>query len=178
MKIRLIGPGGAGKSTVGRLLSDVLGARFVDLDLDFVSGFGDPGRYIEAFGYRSYAAANVDVYLHRNAEDDDGVQVIALSSGFMAYPIDVHRAYAKCRAEIISGANSFVLLPSFDLETCVRETVRRQMGRPFARSAEREEQVIRQRFDLYRSLGVEIVETTRPPADVVRDVRSRVRLLR
>jgi hypothetical protein len=54
-----------------------------------------------------------------------------------------------------------LLLPSFDLETCVAETVRRQLTRPFARSAAREEQVIRKRWH-YSHLPVRRFETMGP----------------
>lgn len=177
MTIRLVGPGGAGKSTVGALLAGLLAAEFIDLDASFIARFGDIGRYIEAFGYRSYAARNVDVYLRHNAQGNGKAQVIALSSGFMTYPDDVHRAYSGCCAEVVNCAGSFVLLPSCDREACVRETVRRQQGRPFARSPDREEEVIRQRFDRYRNLPVTKIETMRSPMDVALDIRSRVLLL-
>ncbi|MFT3799791.1 MAG: shikimate kinase [Burkholderiaceae bacterium] len=177
MKIRLIGPGGAGKSTVGALLSELLVTRCIDLDASFVSRFGDVGRHIEEFGYRSYASRNVEIYLRHDTETDDEEPIIVLSSGFMTYAADIHPAYDRCRADIVGGAASFVLLPSVDLETCVRETVRRQMARPFARSADREEAVIRQRFDLYQRLPVTMIETMRPPMEVARDVCSRIRRL-
>jgi adenylate kinase family enzyme len=41
MKIHLVGPGGAGKSTVGVLLSDRLNTPFVDLDACFRECAGD-----------------------------------------------------------------------------------------------------------------------------------------
>lgn len=41
----------------------------------------------------------------------------------------------------------------------MRETVRRQLTRPFSRSAEREEAVIRQRFEVYSRLPARKVET-------------------
>jgi hypothetical protein len=61
-----------------------------------------------------------------------------------------------------------VLVPSLDLERCVAETVRRQLRRPFARSAEREEAVIRERFARYVELPARQIETDRP-IDVVVD---------
>jgi shikimate kinase len=41
--IHLVGPGGAGKSTVGALLADRLGVAFIDLDtvIDVVAGDSD-----------------------------------------------------------------------------------------------------------------------------------------
>jgi len=68
-----------------------------------------------------------------------------------------------------------VLPPSLDIERCVAETVRRQIGRPFARSAPREEQVIRRRFPMYTCLPARKVETMRPVETMVADIVFRVR---
>jgi hypothetical protein len=57
----------------------------------------------------------------------------------------------------------------------VAETVRRQRGRPFSRSAAREEQVIRARFAVYRALRASPTETMRPIADVVEALLANVR---
>jgi shikimate kinase len=56
--------------------------------------------------------------------------LIALSSGFMTYPLDVHPTYDALRHAIVTSPSTAVLLPSFDLEVCVAETVRRQLQRP------------------------------------------------
>jgi shikimate kinase len=55
--IQLIGPGGAGKTTTGAALSGRLGARFVDLDAEFVSRHGDISPYLDEHGYAAYASA-------------------------------------------------------------------------------------------------------------------------
>jgi hypothetical protein len=96
-----------------------------------------------------------------------GPAVLALSSGFMTYATDVHPHYARVRGEIAVSATTLVLLPSLDYETCVWETVRRQLERPFRRSAEREEQVIRERFDIYRNLSAAKLETMNHISEVV-----------
>jgi len=44
--IRLIGPGGAGKSTIGALLAERLDVPFVDLDRHFAARIGDISEYI------------------------------------------------------------------------------------------------------------------------------------
>jgi thymidylate kinase len=62
VSITLIGPGGAGKSTVGVLLAERLGMASVDLDRRFGSRAGDIGEYISRFGYHAYARANVETY--------------------------------------------------------------------------------------------------------------------
>lgn len=165
--IRLIGPGGAGKSSTGALLAARLGVPFTDLDERFAAAAGDISAYIESRGYPAYAARNVQVYAEGIRGAAGGEGVLALSSGFMTYRDDVHPACARFRREIAASPATFVLLPSLDFETCVAETVRRQLGRPFARSAEREEQVIRARFAVHRDLPVTRIETMRPLADVV-----------
>jgi len=96
-----------------------------------------------------------------------GPHVLALSSGFMTYAPDVHSSYARVRDEIAASATTLVLLPSLDYETCVAETVRRQLGRPYRRSAQREEEVIRQRFGVYRNLPATKLETMNPISAVV-----------
>ena len=49
--IRLIGPGGAGKSTIGDLLAERLEVPFVDLDRHFADLVGDISEYIDRHGY-------------------------------------------------------------------------------------------------------------------------------
>jgi hypothetical protein len=87
----------------------------------------------------------------------------------MAYD-DPHPDYQSICREIATSPSTFVLLPSFDYETCVAETVRRQLRRPFSRSAEREEEVIRTRFHAYLSLPTKKCETNKPINVVVEDL--------
>jgi shikimate kinase len=164
--IRLVGPGGAGKTTTGAGLAQRLGLTFVDLDERFAGTHGDISGYLAVHGYASYAMQNVQSYLEviRAAA---GPRVLALSSGFMTYATDAHHDYARVRGEIAASATTLVLLPSLDYETCVAETVRRQLGRPFGRSAEREEEVIRQRFGVYLNLSATKLETMKPISEVV-----------
>jgi len=174
--IHLAGPGGAGKTTVGRSLAARLAIAFVDLDERFVARAGDISAYLAAHGYQAYAEENVRAYLDTLAASRDQM-VIALSSGFMTYPDDAHPSYRELRGEIGASPLTVVLLPSFDYEACVVETVRRQVTRPFGRSAEREEQVIRARFDLYWGLPAKKLETARPIDSVVDDLVAHLQSL-
>jgi shikimate kinase len=167
--IRLIGPGGAGKSTIGALLAECLGVPFVDLDRLFAARVGDISEYIGRRGYDAYARENVEAYCSKflgNTSPD----VVALSSGFMTYSSDAHLEYARVRREIEECTRTFVLLPSLDRELCVAETVRRQVARPFGRSPEREEAVIRSRFEIYMALPSRKVETMRATAASVSEI--------
>jgi shikimate kinase len=168
-KIRLVGPGGAGKSTIGALLAERLEIAFVDLDGYFASRFGDISQYIGRYGYDVYARENVEAYCSLSCGAIHP-EVVALSSGFMTYSSDAHPEYARVRREIEKCTHTFVLLPSLDRELCVAETVRRQVARPFGRFPEREEAVIRARFEIYAALPMRKVETMRPAAVIVDEI--------
>ncbi|MEO7804397.1 MAG: shikimate kinase [Actinomycetota bacterium] len=165
--IRLIGPGGAGKSTVGSALATQLGVTFLDLDEEFMKRVGDISIHIDHMGYESYARENVGIYMSMATVSPS---VIALSSGFMTYPYNIHSDYVKVRAEIADSPTTFVLIPSVDFETCVHETVRRQVGRPFGRSSEREEAVIRERYAIYLAIPSAKIETKRPVGEIVEQI--------
>jgi shikimate kinase len=171
--IQLVGPGGAGKSTVGAALAALLDCPFHDLDREFERRRADIDAFIGAHGHHAYARENVAVYLEL-APHTSGA-VLALSSGFMVYPLSVHPAYTALREAIARSHTTVVLLPSLDRETCVAETVRRQLGRPFGhRGAAREEAVIRERFGRYLALPAPKVETMRPPNEVAAAIRARL----
>jgi shikimate kinase len=171
--IRLIGPGGAGKTTTGALLADRLAFEFIDLDRLLAARIGDISEFIDRRGYDAFARANVEAYrsLTRQGIHDT---VVALSSGFMTYPPGVHPEYPSMCRDIERSPDTFVLLPSLDLAACIAETVRRQTARPFGRSPVREEAVIRARFESYMAMLVRKIETMRPEAVVVEEI---VRLL-
>lgn len=163
--IQLVGPGGAGKSTVGPALAMTLGRPFLDLDREFERRHDDIDAFISKRGYDAYARENVGVYLELHSEAA-GI-VLALSSGFMTYRPDVHSAYERVRETICYSPATVVLLPSLDRETCVAETVRRQLQRPITRpDAVREEAVIRERFDRYIEIPALKVETMRSVSEV------------
>lgn len=167
--IQLVGPGDAGKTTIGAALAERLGVRFVDLDAEFAARHGNISAYLDAHGYEAYAEQNVGLYLDL-VGGPVRFDIAALSSGFMTYRDSIHPAYLALRQRVGSSPATFVLLPSVDVEACVSEIVRRQLRRPFARSAEREEQVIRERFFTYFSLSARKVETMQPVEAVVTEL--------
>ena len=167
--IQLVGPGGAGKTTVGLALAKRLRVAFVDLDERFATRVGDISAYLEIHEYQAYAAQNIQVYLDTRGSLGQET-VMALSSGFMTYPKDAHPVYRELHREIAASPSTVVLLPSFHYEACVTETVRRQLKRPFSRSKEREEQVIRARLGDYSGLPAKKFETNRLVDAVVDDL--------
>ena len=174
VSITLIGPGGAGKSTVGVLVAKRLSIAFVDLDRRFETRAGDISEYIHRRGYAAYARENVETY-DALLREGRGELAVALSSGFMTYPQDVHPEYSRLRQCVEESPTTFVLLPSLDRETCVVETVRRQLERPFARSAAQEEEVIRERLPIYVGLRARKIETMRPLTAIVDELMRAIR---
>jgi shikimate kinase len=170
--IHLVGPGGAGKSTVGVLLAERLGLAFIDQDKCFTERHGDISEYLNRCGYDAYAHQNVEIYQSLPA---DASAVIAVSSGFMTYRDDVHPRYAEIRASIAVCPTTVVLLPSFDLETCVAEIIRRQLQRPFGSSASCEESKIRTRFPIFMSLPARKVQTMLSPHEIVDEIQNAFR---
>ena len=167
--ITLIGPGGAGKSTIASLLAERLRIRAVDLDRLFTERAGNISEYINRFGYDTYARQNVETYRLVLQEGTDRT-VIALSSGFMTYSQDIHPDYQGLRLDIEQSPTTFLLIPSLDRELCVAETVRRQLARPFARSRASEEAVIRARFPLHVGLPARKIETMESPCVIVDEI--------
>jgi shikimate kinase len=96
--IRLVGPGGAGKSTIGALLAERLEIAFLDLDRHFADRVGDIGEYIDRYGYDPYARENVETYCSL-FHGEIRPEVVALSSGFMTYARDMRPdTHPACRA--------------------------------------------------------------------------------
>src|SRR5260221_13089636 len=99
--IRLIGPGGAGKSTIGALLAERLNLRFLDLDRHLAGRVGDISDYINRHGYDAYARENVQAYCSLFLK---GIRpdVLALSPGFMTYASNIHVEYGRIRSPALS----------------------------------------------------------------------------
>jgi shikimate kinase len=168
-EIRLVGPGGAGKSTIGAALAERLDVTFLDLDRHLACRVGDISEYIGRHGYDVYARENIETYCSMfRGKSRPGV--VALSSGFMTYARDTHPAYSRVRRELEHHTGTFVLLPSLERDVCVAETVRRQVARPFGRSSAEEEAVIQVRFDIYMAMPMRKIETMRPVAAAVDDI--------
>lgn len=150
--LHLVGPGGAGKTSVGPILAQRLGWQFVDLDEHFMSCEGSIAASIDASGYAGYSRRNIAVYRKVRCSLASST-VLALSSGFLTYPEDVDPEYQTLRCSIEADALTSLLLPSFELETCVEIIVQRQLSRPYLpgnRSSE--ERRIRERFPKFMAL--------------------------
>lgn len=102
--IYLIGPGGAGKSTVGRMLSQELCWSFLDLDVEFMTRVAHIDEFINEHGYERYMETNSDL-AHSIAKSGDRPLAVALSSGFMM--IDTAPLYGERNRKAGSGDRLF-----------------------------------------------------------------------
>ncbi|MDR7015921.1 shikimate kinase [Acinetobacter sp. 3657] len=171
--IYFIGPGGVGKTTTAKLLAFQSGFDCYDLDEYFMKIEGDIAKFIVEHGYKKYAVRNFQLFLALRAKYHvNRITIIVCSSGFMAYPSDIDRNYIKVKDEIENHIFTFLLLPSLDLETCVKEVLTRQMNRTYLNPViEKEELKIRARFELYSKLGCRIVLTDEKPERVAQKVK-------
>lgn len=172
--VHLIGPGGAGKTTAGALLARELGYSLLDLDEVFLAHTGDISAYLASHTYFEYAVRNFAHY-RRAFERISGPTVLVLSSGFMVYPPEIDPGYPATRDAIERDALTFLLMPSFELESCVSIIVERQLARPFLPgNRDSEERRIRERYGRYAALGCQRVSTEVPPERVVADLVARM----
>lgn len=84
MRIFIIGPGSAGKSSCGKILAAKMSCHFIDLDLEFCSRFESIGAYIKGKGYERYCYENSRIFFNL-LEKHQINTVYALSSGFLVH---------------------------------------------------------------------------------------------
>lgn len=170
MLVHLIGPGGAGKTTVGAIVAARLNWRFVDVDQCFLAAYGNIAEFIRSRGYAEYASHNVRLY-EQLVRGMSAPTICAVSSGFMLYPADVAPAYPALRRGIEEDGFTALLLPSFDLERCAKLVVGRQMARPYLNANEADEmRKIRDRFAAFMRLNCKRFASDGTPERVAADI--------
>ena len=177
MKIHLIGPGGAGKTTTAKLLALQLGYDCFDLDQYFMQTVGDISTFIDQFGYEQYAQKNIECYFNliEHIDRNSTSAIIACSSGLMTYSENIHMNYLELKKQILQHPFTFVLLPSLCFKTCVQVIVTRQMNRPYLKtSPDKERDKITQRFYMYSQLACKIILTDVQPMCVVNRIKTQL----
>jgi len=165
--IFLVGPGGVGKSSLGRELSRLLGWPLIDLDLEFCGRIGIIGPYIAKHGYDRYRQENL-MLAEGLADASRGPAVFVTASGFLA---GSPQSDDKVRARRLVGSGyGITLLPSLNVELATSIVVERQLARGFGLERMSEERKFRERFSIYRYLGDMLVVSTDQPARVAAEV--------
>ena len=170
-RIFIIGPGGVGKTTCGRLFANKISFCFIDLDAEFTDRIGHIGDYIEAKGYLNYCRENSKLFYELLREQNTDT-VFALSSGFLVHG-EVDSELKKHVDSIRDLGLSILLLPSESLEETEEIVVTRQLARGFNCSEDRERQKIKERFHRYVQHGDIKIFSTNSPESIAETIRQR-----
>lgn len=174
MPLVLLGPGGVGKSTLGRALSKRLGWELIDLDALFCEKIGNIGDVIADSSYDHYRAANLDL-AERRFEEISAPAIFVTSSGFLSAPQD-SEDFARA-SSLAQRGYGITLLPSLDIERATEIVVARQLKRGFGLVEEQEQRKFRQRFPIYLALGDALVVSTEEPESIAEAVITALGLL-
>jgi shikimate kinase len=159
--IFLIGPGGVGKSTIGRELAQRLNWPAIDLDLEFCDTIAEIGWFIKTNSYERYRAENLSL-AHRLVRAADRPVIFITSSGFLAGEPG-SSDYRDAR-QLVQTGYGMTLLPSLDIDIATTIVVERQLTRGFGFQRETETEKFRKRFDIYRAEGdMRVISVAQPP---------------
>lgn len=151
MKIFIIGPGGVGKTTSGKLLASFLGYDSIDLDAEFCERIENIGTYIANYGYEKYCFENSRLFYNILGEYKDDF-VYSLSSGFLVHE-GIDELTAKHQKTLKDEGVSILLLPSESIEESTEIVVERQLRRGFGLKEDRERKKFGQRYLRYKEFG-------------------------
>ena len=168
-KIFIIGPGGAGKSTVGTILARLTGYKIIDLDDEFCLKINNIRLYIKEHGYESYLMQNsflLEKIIDENRNDN---AVIVLSSGFLS--TDTRADLVKKNKEMVTkNGVSILILPSENFEITQKCIVGRQLSRGYGNTKEKETLKINQRFNDYIKMGDFQIFSQEEPETIARKI--------
>jgi shikimate kinase len=169
----LLGPGGVGKSTLGRELATRLNWPLVDLDLVFCDQLAVIGDFIAAHGYERYRVENLAL-AGRLLAASGGPQVFVTSSGFLVAP-EGTPDHAQSR-QLVSTGYGITLLPALDSARATEIVVARQLTRGFGFERDTETRKFRERFAIYRREGDMLVASEAPPAVIASAVLAKLQM--
>ncbi|MEI6424824.1 MAG: shikimate kinase, partial [Lentisphaerota bacterium] len=170
-RIFIIGPGGVGKTTCGRIFANKISYDFIDLDSEFMERIGNIGDYIESNGYLNYCRENSKLFYELLKEQNTNI-VFVLSSGFLVHG-DVDSNLKKHANSIRDLGFSILLLPSESLEKTEEIVVARQLSRGLNCQENRERQKIKNRFHIYLKFGDIKVFSADSPESIAEIMKQR-----
>lgn len=168
MRVFIVGPGGVGKTTSGKILADKLGFCFIDLDQQFSDSIENISEYIRHNGYEKYCYTNSELfYSILNSAPENFIFV--LSSGFLVHE-NCDELIIKHKKTLSETGLSVVLLPSESLEESTEIVVNRQLQRGFALQEDRERVKFVKRYSLYRNFGDVQIFSCKSPENIAEEM--------
>lgn len=167
MKVVLIGYRGAGKTTIGRMLSSVLGYEYISTDEEIVKRVGMKiPEYVQKYGWEAFRDVESEVASEVSEKDD---VVIDTGGGIVLREKNVH-ALRKNGVIIFLSAPPEVLA----------ERIKDDTGRPPLKKGkthwEEVKEVLEERMPYYRrAMDFEVTTNGKSPEEVVEEI---MRLLR
>ncbi|WP_128253723.1 shikimate kinase [Falsirhodobacter deserti] len=150
-RVIFVGPGGAGKTTLGKQVAATLGFPFYDLDDMFCDQILNIRSFIGQNGYEAYSHRN-GLLLAGFLEQAPSRMVAALSSGVLSK--DMAEPLRGCLVTLVrNSGDAFLVLPHPDDERAAEIVARRQVRRGFGLLYEPERQKYLRRLTEYRALG-------------------------
>jgi len=166
--IFLIGPMGAGKTTIGRHLATLLHKRFVDVDHEIERRTGVTIPVIFEIEGEAGFRRRESTLLTELSQDED----IVMATGGGAVLMEENRRILKERGTVV--------YLHADIDTLVERT-RRDRNRPLLQTEDprgKIEELLRQREPIYRVVADVVVDTgLRAPTSVARDIVTRLKAL-
>lgn len=176
MIVYIIGPGGAGKTTTGRLVAELLGWTAIDLDQAFCQYIMNIRQFIKQFGYEKYVIRN-SLLLNELLVERTGLKsVFILSSGFLSTDI-CQETILKNRKTVNRTGVTILLMPSTDYETSLECIIFRQLTRGLKLNKETEIRKFEQRFVDYISMGEIKIFSMDKPSLIAKKIVKELQLL-
>ncbi|MBG6225602.1 shikimate kinase [Arthrobacter sp. CAN_A2] len=141
----LVGPMAVGKTAVGRMLAERIGARFIDTDRTIVERHGSIAGIFAREGEEAFRAVEADVVRAALAED----AVVSLGGGAVLHPQT--RDLLQDTTVVFLDTDVAAVLPR----------IRTDSGRPLlaGRPAERWQELYDERRPVYAALATTVVDT-------------------
>jgi len=173
MRIFIIGPGGVGKTTSGKILANLLSYKFIDLDEAFCNQIENVSSFISNKGYEKYCYDNSKLFF-KILNDLKNDFVFVLSSGFLVHE-GLGDLVTKHKQTLKENGISVLLLPSKSVDESTDIIVKRQLARGFGLREKRERKKFTQRFPEYLKLGDIQIFSYDKPEFIAEQIKSNLK---
>lgn len=164
MIVFVIGPGGVGKSTTGKVLAERMGFAFIDLDQEFCDLIEIIGPFIREYGYEKYCRENSKLF-YALLEGVNTDTIFVLSSGFLVHE-GLDEIVFRHEQTLKEKGVSVLLLPSKSIEESTEIVVARQLKRGFGLVEEDERRKFQARYPRYLKTGDIQIFSHRKPVEI------------